>query len=200
MAFDPTSASPAEDADLLQRAACDPAGSAEAVAALYQRHGNAVYRLAWMLTGSPAQAADILHDTFIALVDKPVGYEAGRGTVAAYLCGIARHLACRSRGDRLDPVEDIDAIADAAAAAHGMLPSLPVDAAQRAQAIERLYEAIRRLPAHYRDVLVLVELQELSYAEVAAITGIEIGTVRSRLSRAKARLLELMRAAGAMQG
>lgn len=69
---------------------------------------------------------------------------------------------------------------------------LPLDALERRRALERLYKAIRRLPPAFREVLILVELQELPYAEAAAIAGIEIGTVRSRLSRAKARLASML--------
>lgn len=176
------------DADLLQQAA---AGEAAAMAALYRRHGAAVYRYAWLLTGSEAVAADVVQDTFIAVLDHASGFDPARGCCVAYLCGIARHLALRQRDARLDYVEDTDTLAETVT--NHTLPPLPADDVERAQALEQLHAAIRALPSHYRDVLVLVELQELSYAEVAVIVGIELGTVRSRLSRARSRLLELLR-------
>jgi RNA polymerase sigma-70 factor (ECF subfamily) len=63
---------------------------------------------------------------------------------------------------------------------------------ERSRALQTLYDAIRKLPPIFRDVLILVELQEMSYADTAAVAGIELGTVRSRLSRAKARLAQLL--------
>lgn len=177
----------AGDAALLQRAA---GGDAAAMSALYRLHGAAVYRYAWLLTGTQAAAADVVQDTFIALLDRAEGFDPTRGSCAAYLCGIARHLSLRQRDARLDYVEDTDTLTEGTA--HAALAPLPADGLERAQAIERLHTAIRALAPHYRDVLVLVELQELSYAEVAAIVGIELGTVRSRLARARARLLELL--------
>jgi RNA polymerase sigma-70 factor, ECF subfamily len=184
----PASAPPeATDAALLQRAA---AGEATALSALYRRHGAAVFRYAWLLTGSEATAADIVQDTFIKLLDHAGGFDPARGSCAGYLCGIARHLALRQRRTRVDFVDDTDTLAESVA--HDELPPLPADRAERAQAIAQLHAAIRALPPHYRDVLILIELQELSYAEVAAIVGIELGTVRSRLARARARLLELL--------
>jgi RNA polymerase sigma factor (sigma-70 family) len=81
----------------------------------------------------------------------------------------------------------------------GTVPSLPPpqEQAERAQALRSLHVAIRALPPHYRDVLILIELQEMSYADAAAIVGIELGTVRSRLARARARLAELLGASTA---
>jgi RNA polymerase sigma-70 factor, ECF subfamily len=200
----PTAASPvaaagatAADAQLLRRCA---AGEGAALAQLYRRHGAAVYRYAWLLTGSETAAADIVQDSFIALLDRAGGFDPARGSCAAYLCGIARHLAARQFDARLESRADIEAMADAVAAHDLALPPVPQDDAERAQALTRLYAAIRRLAPHYSDVLVLVELQEFSYAEVAAITGIEPGTVRSRLARARERLRELLAADGAIAG
>lgn len=195
----PSAAAPSRDDATLLRAAA--AGEAAALAQLYRRHGAAVYRYAWSMTGSEAGAADVVQDCFIAVLDRAADFDPRRGSLAGYLCGIARHLALRAGNRRLDFSDDIGALADAApdaAAAPSTLPPLPADAAERAQALRRLHAAIARLPAHYRDVLVLVELQELSYAEVAALAGLALGTVRSRLARARARLLELLTAADAM--
>ncbi len=179
---------------------CAAAGDAAALTSLYGRHGQAVYRYAWLLTGSEAAAADVVQDCFVSLLDGVDGFDPSRGSVAGYLCGIARHLAARHRDRRVESVDDADTLDAAVAADDPRLPPPPADAAERAQALQRLYAAIRRLPPHYRDVLVLVELQQLSYVEAAALAGIELGTVRSRLSRAKARLLELLAGPAAIEG
>jgi RNA polymerase sigma-70 factor (ECF subfamily) len=163
------------------------AGDEQAFAAMYRRHSPAVFRYAWLLTGSESAAADVVQEAFIGLLEASDGFDPTRGSLAAYLCGIARFRAYRAVDRRQATVEDFDGIER-----EGELPTLPLDALERSRALERLYLAIRRLPPVFREVLILVELQELTYAEAAAIAGIEIGTVRSRLSRAKARLASML--------
>jgi RNA polymerase sigma-70 factor (ECF subfamily) len=66
----------------------------------------------------------------------------------------------------------------------------PLDRVLRAEAAEQVRRALASLAPHYRDILILCELSELSYAEAAQVAGINIGTVRSRLSRARAQLAQ----------
>jgi RNA polymerase sigma-70 factor (ECF subfamily) len=175
------------DTALLARAA---QGDAQACAALYRQHARAVYRFAWLLSGNESAAADVVQDTFLSLIDGATAFDPARGSVAAYLCGIARHRVYRALRQRIDAVEDIDAYTEARdeRADEIAAPDLPQDALERRRALAQLHAAVRALPAYYRDVLVLVELQEMSYADAAGVVGIEVGTVRSRLARAKARL------------
>jgi RNA polymerase sigma-70 factor (ECF subfamily) len=202
MAFDPPgrAAFAARTTDLSKTGELDEArelraalsGDEAAFTAIYRRHHAAVYRFAWLLTGSAAQAADITQDVFIQLlsVSTAVGYDPVRGSLAAYLCGIARFRAYRAIDARLQSVGDIDALIETHAAYEA--PPLPCDRLERSRALRTLYDAIRQLPPIFRDVLILVELQQMSYADAAAIVGIELGTVRSRLSRAKAKLSQLL--------
>lgn len=168
-------------------------GDERAFTALYRRHRAAVYRFAWLLTGSEAQAADVTQDVFIELLNASNGYDPARGSLAAYLCGIARFRASRMIDRHMQSVDDFDALLEVQAERfYCAAPSLPSDRLERSHALQALYAAIRKLPADFRDVLILVELQEMSYADAAAIAGIQLGTVRSRLSRAKARLAQLL--------
>ena len=173
------------------------AGDEAAFTALYRRHRSAVYRFAWLLTGSEAHAADITQDVFIEMLSANQ-FDAARGSLAAYLCGIARFRAYRAVDARMQTVEDIDALVESRAVDD--VPALPLDDLERARSLQTLYQAIRRLPPIFRDILILVELQELSYSDAAAIVGIELGTVRSRLSRAKAKLAELFAQSAGVQG
>lgn len=182
MAFDPRMSGD-DPTEQLQRAA---RGEAGALAALYRAHGDTIYRFVWALSGSEAIAADVLQDTFLGLMQQRLTFDPARGSVAAYLCGMARHLAWKRLGRREQPSEDAEALADAAA---DPAPAAWETLAQ-AQELERLYAAIRRLPPHYRDALVLVDLQEWSYADAAAAMGVDLGTVRSRLARARQRLAQ----------
>lgn len=185
MAFDPRMSDESDAALLTRSANGDPAAAAE----LYRRHSAAVYRFAWASTGSEADAADVLQETFMTVLERRSGFDPERGTCTAYLCGVARHLVYRRFEKRTESFAEIDVIERTSA-----LPVLPPphDEVERAQAMQQLRKAIRALPPHYRDVLILIELQEMSYADTAAITGIELGTVRSRLARARARLAELL--------
>ena len=187
LAFDPSMPVDAEQREL-QRARD---GDENAFTLLYRRHSDAVFRFAWLLTGSESTANDVTQETFMELLAGKTAFNPARGSLAAYLCGIARHRAIRSTARRVDDALDTDDLDRLASDA--TLPELPIDALERSRAIERLYDAIRQLPAAFRDIVILVELQEMSYADAAAIAGIELGTIRSRLSRAKSRLAVLLR-------
>jgi RNA polymerase sigma-70 factor, ECF subfamily len=180
-------AAPGSDAHDLARAR---AGDSEAFESLFRRHGPPVFRFAWLLTGSESHADDILQETFMRLLDGGGGFDPARGSLAAYLCGIARHLAHRAKDDHLVYVDDVATRLDVQPNAR--VPDLPLDLLERSRALERLYAAIRRLPPGFREVLILVELQEMSYLDAAAVAGVELGTVRSRLSRAKVQLAALL--------
>jgi RNA polymerase sigma-70 factor (ECF subfamily) len=189
LAFDPSSPIDADARDL----ALARAGDERAFEALYRRHSTAVYRYAWLLTGSDSLANDVTQDTFVALLEGVDGYDPSRGSLVAYLCGVARfraYRAYRSSDAAVDTVADTEQLAGRN---DEYIPDLPLDALQRSRALARLYAAIRRLPTPYRDILMLVELQEMTYADAAAVAGIELGTVRSRLARARARLADLLR-------
>lgn len=169
----------AADAALAARLAC---GDASALDPLYRRHRGVVYRFALLWSGSPAAAADVTQDVFLHLLGRAGDFDAARGDLVPWLLGIARNFVRR----RLRVVEiglpDDDA-GDALPSERGASPE---DAAIATADLERLRRAIAALPPHYRDVLVLAELAERSYAEVASICGLELNTVRSRLFRARA--------------
>jgi RNA polymerase sigma-70 factor (ECF subfamily) len=170
----------ATDAALAARLACgDPA----ALDPLYRRHKGIVYRFAMLWSGSPAVAADVTQDVFVHLLTRATDYDAARGPLAPWLLGIARNFVRRRTGTRetadLDDLDGLPPPTDAATPESALIARIE---------LESLRRAIAALPPHYRDVLVLVELAERSYAEVAAICGLELNTVRSRLFRARALL------------
>lgn len=182
-----SAAAPGSDEYDLARAR---SGDEAAFASLFRRHGPKVFRFAWLTTGSESLADDVTQETFVRLLDGLDGFDPARGSLTAYLCGVARHLALRANDDRISYVDDVDLLRETHLDVDP--PPLPLDALERSRALEHLYAAVRRLPSGYREVLILVELQEMSYADAAAAAGIELGTVRSRLSRAKARLSALL--------
>lgn len=173
------------------------AGDAAALDAIYRAQAGAVYRYALALCGNPAWAADATQEAFVALADRPQGFDASRGTLGAYLAGVARYtlLACFREAGTHVPLEDPE---DGRA---GPLPPAaepvsPEVLMVREQASAQLWEALRALPWAFREALVLVDLQDRPYAEAAAIAGIELNTLRTRLHRARLRLASLLTEAG----
>jgi len=178
----------ASDADLLQRVR---GGNPAALQPLYERHGGPVYRFALLWSGSSATAADVTQDVFVHLLTHPADFDPARGRLAAYLCGIARNFVRRQRSlPAHDPLPDDDG--DDGAVPVALAADAPLERLLRDRDLERVRHAIALLPPPYREALILVELQECSYAEAAAQCGCALGTIRSRLSRARALLAELL--------
>ena len=172
----------ASDAALAARLACGEPGALDP---LYRRHKGSVYRFALLWSGSPATAADVTQDVFVHLLTRAGDYDAARGPLPPWLLGIARNFVRRRTGtaEVADGRDD-----EAAVPLHAIEPPTPEASLVARADLESLRRAIAALPPHYRDVLVLVELAERSYAEVAAICGLELNTVRTRLFRARALL------------
>ena len=167
------------DVALMARLAC---GDPQALDPLYRRHKGRVYRFALLWSGSSATAADVTQDVFVHLLQRAGDYDAVRGALSPWLLGIARNFVRR----RTLASHEVAMETDDDMPLPGAVETFTPDAALvRQQEVEKLRRGIAALPPHYRDVLVLVELSERSYAEVAAICGCELNTVRSRLFRAR---------------
>ncbi len=164
------------------------AGEEAAFVALYRRHRDAVYRLALLYCGNTAHAADVTQETFVHLMTRTAQYDAARGTLGAWLCGVARNLARHRAGEREMARDPADLAEDPTMGESQAGRDPPLERLLRDEAAEQVRRALAALAPHYRDVLILCELSELSYAEAAQLCGIDIGTVRSRLSRARAQL------------
>jgi RNA polymerase sigma-70 factor (ECF subfamily) len=173
------------------------AGDKHAFTALFRRRRNDVYRVALLMTGRAAVAEDIAQDVFLGLIRDAVRYDPGRSTVTAWLCGIARNHARRrlEYDGRVVPFADGDESGGEEPAVH---PD-PLGEIAAAQHVEALRRAILKLPVRYREVVVLCDLQELSYADAAIALDCAVGTVRSRLHRARALLTAKMRDGAAVR-
>ena len=179
------------DPDLLDRMA---SGDREALALIFRRHHGTVYRFSRQMLGSKEAAEDVTQDVFVALTKGAGRFNPAVASLSTYLYGIARNLVLqrykRSRG-RLEV--NIDEVAGDDEAAFATSAD-PAETLARAQAARQLRQAILRLPVRYREVVVLCELNSLSYEAAAAIVGCPVGTVRSRLSRARQMLIERCKA------
>jgi RNA polymerase sigma-70 factor, ECF subfamily len=167
--------------DLLERML---RGDQDAFTALYRRRQPAVYRFALHMTGSVTIAEDVTQETFLALLTVAKRYDAARGSVAAFLYGIARNLLLRRFRAAGDEPES-EAVVEDLSGGEDLLGDLT-----RRETIEHVRRAVLSLPGPFREVVVLCDLGEASYEEAAAALDCPVGTVRSRLSRARAMLAQ----------
>ena len=169
-----------DDATLLRRAR---KGDESAFSELFDRYQRRLYHYAARMCGRPS-ADDVVQETFLAVLNAE-RFDAYKGTVAAYLFGIARHHVIRHiQKQETDSVESRDAAEMSIAACR----EDPLETLAREQTVDAVREAVESLPPVYREVIVLCDLQEMDYALVAEVIHCPIGTVRSRLHRARALL------------
>jgi len=175
--------------DLLRLAA---KGDEEAFVCLYRRHQGAIYRYALRMTGSAGSAEEITQDVFLVLAQQPKRYDINRGELGAFLFGIARNLA-RKHWEHARPEISLDAEAGDCPAPAAQLPDSragdPGALFAREQTAALVRAAVMSLPGDYREVIVLCELEEKSYEEAAKLLDCPLGTVRSRVHRARALLM-----------
>lgn len=177
----------------------------------YRRHQGGLYRYAVHMSGNPQSAADVVQETFLTLIRHSAKYDAEKGTPAAFLFGIARnHLRkLHEKEGRYVPLSDdlgkgFPADGDSGAwpaNGNGHSPArmghaeMIQEGLERAQIAELLRDAILTLPDHYREPVILCDLEGKSYAEAAVLLDCPVGTVRSRLNRARSILLDKLRPA-----
>ena len=179
------------DDELLRQTA---AGSQPAFAELFRRLHPLVFRFALHMTGSVSTADDVVQDVFLIVMRDAGRYQAGRAAVAAWLCGIARNCV-RQRMERDHRLTPLDLSDDHEPASDGREGADPLSGLLRAERIESLRRAVHTLPLPYREALVLCDLQEMTYEDAARALECPIGTVRSRLHRARTMLAAKLSAA-----
>ncbi|MFF5189438.1 RNA polymerase sigma factor [Streptomyces sp. NPDC000345] len=164
-------------------------GEREAFAELYEQHATAVYHHALRLTGDWSAAEEVMSETFLAAWQGRGDVEAEGGSLRPWLFGIATNKARNAdRGlrrrlaflARRAPEAEAEAVGDFAEDVAGR-----VDDARRLADVQRVLGRLRR---HEREVIALCVWGGLDYAQAAEALGVPVGTVRSRLSRARARL------------
>lgn len=172
------------------------AGDADAFATLFRRYQADVYRFALHMTASPSIADDVTQEVFLTVMRDVGRYDAGRATVIAWLCGIARnHVRRRLERDRLlQPFDDDESEDEGLGDMTCVDDNSLLDDLTKAESLEALHRAVLSLPVKYREAIVLCELQELTYIQAASALGCAVGTVRSRLHRARALLAKKLKA------
>ena len=150
-------------------------GDEAAFTALYRQHQGAIYRFALHMTGSVPTAEDVTQETFLALLKQGSHYDPSRGTLSAFLYGIARNFVLRriAQGRAL-PLED-------SAGGEDLFDNL-----MRREIVDQVRRAVLSLPPVYREVIALCDLEDASYEDASAALDCPVGTVRSRLNRGRA--------------
>lgn len=149
--------------------------------AAFDGHKDAVYRFVWRMSRSPAAADDITQDVFVGLLRHPGRFDPALGTLRAFLLGIARNLVLKHwRAEhRHEPLDDADDVA--APFDHG-----------RGDVGELVGRAVGALAPLQREVVILAEYKGMTLAEIARAVDADVGTVKSRLHRARENLRRLL--------
>ncbi|HVX68781.1 MAG TPA: sigma-70 family RNA polymerase sigma factor [Mycobacteriales bacterium] len=171
-----------EDAELLAQVAD---GDEAALEAVYQRYGGACYRLARRIVGDAHLAEDVVQQVFLVLWQRS-SYDPARGAVSTWLLTVTHHKAVdllrrdKGRRQRLTGEQEL---LELEATGPG-----PADAAWAQLRAERTRDALRDLPPEQREVLLLAYYGGYTQSEIADITGLPLGTVKSRTFQAMRRL------------
>ena len=175
------------DVELLERAG---KGDESAFQLLYERHRDPAFRFAYRLFDSDAHAEDATHDSFLGLLRNPHRFDPRQASLRTYLYAAVRNLALkeyRLRKNISPAMEDVEAEAIGARAPEPLRRLLDEELASYVR------RAIGGLQHLQREALILFEYEELPLAEIAAIVGAEVGTVKSRIWRAREHLRETLR-------
>ena len=161
-------------------------GEADAERALYERHVDRVYRLAWRLAGDPHLAEDVTQETFIRAFERLGGFR-GESSLATWLAAITTSMAFNAlrKVKRFRSREvDMEAAPELATPGRQAEPDLR----------HRIGRAIEALPQGYRAVFLMHDVEGYTHEEIGVALGIEIGTSKAQLSRARARLRQSLAA------
>jgi RNA polymerase sigma-70 factor (ECF subfamily) len=174
------------DRDLVDRAR---GGDLAAFEALVKRHRDVVYRVAARTVG-PADAEDVSQDAFLRAFHRLPRFR-GEGPFRAWLLRIAQNTALSLQTRRRpEPVESVDPLVDTSDAPAERTPAERLETREREQ---RLESKVRLLSPAHRAVLVLRDIEGLSYEEIAEVTETPLGSVKGRLHRARGELIDILR-------
>jgi RNA polymerase sigma-70 factor, ECF subfamily len=173
------------------------AGDEQAFVKIYRRMQGPLYRFALQMTGNAGLAEEIVQEVFMTLIRQAESFDRNRGTLEAYLYGICRNHVLRCVAQESAYV-GMPAFAseNGSRIIEAMEPADPSDllaSFASAESIESVRRAVLTLPPSYREVVVLCDLQEMAYEQAAGVLGCPVGTVRSRLHRARDLLLAKLR-------
>jgi RNA polymerase sigma-70 factor (ECF subfamily) len=184
----PTAAVTISDESLVSRTLT---GDLAAFDALVERHGSVVYRVALRIVG-PADAEDVAQDALLRAFHGLGGFR-GETPFRSWLLRITHNTALNAIARRrAEPVDVLPEEGATRLAAPGE-ERPPAEALEARERRERLETKLRLLPPAHRAVLVLRDLEGLTYDEIAEVTETPLGSVKGRLYRARGELVEILR-------
>ena len=167
-------------------------GDALAFSEAYLVLRDSIYNFAYRMLGASGAAEDITQETFMFLIEHPERYLAERGSLQAFLCGVARNqIMHHLRKQKNKPEVSIDA-GDVSIDHIPPIGQDPLTLLLEQEFVTRVEQSLALLSPLQREVIILRELQELSYEEIAEINGENINTVKVRLHRARGTMARLL--------
>jgi RNA polymerase sigma-70 factor, ECF subfamily len=162
---------------------------------LVRQHTRQVYGLCYRFTGSGAEAQDLTQEVFLRVFRTLKTFRSAEGSLGTWLARVARNLLIdhyrRTRQERVtDPIEDQLTVLEEKGATASERPD---HAVAGREASEMLQAALQKLSPDLREAVILRDLQEMEYREIAEVLGIPEGTVKSRINRGRAELARLLR-------
>jgi RNA polymerase sigma-70 factor, ECF subfamily len=179
------------DRELIQRCI---EGDDGAWAGLLQAHTRKIYNLCYRFTGRPSEAEDLTQEVFIKIFQTLKSFDPAQAAFSTWLNRVARnHLVDHYRRTKKDRVtssidDELGGIEDKPSPTSG--PVAHVEARERK---ELLQQALERLSPDLREAVVLRDLQDLDYVEVAQVLGVPEGTVKSRINRGRLELARVLK-------
>ena len=174
-------------------------GDSGAWAELVRTHHRRVYGLCYRFTGNPADAEDLTQDVFLKVYSNLSSFDMGRGSLQVWITTMTRNLLVdnfrrtknlRVTGsldegwDESDELRPVDRLSAAGPSPH--------ESAAQKELAKMVQEALSRVSEELREAVILRDLQDLDYKEIAQVLGIPEGTVKSRISRGRAELARLL--------
>jgi len=180
-------------AALVERCLGGDAAAWEEIVRLYQRR---IYNVCYRFAGAPEDAEDLTQEVFIKMYRTLKSYDASKGALITWVTTVARNLLVdhfrRSKHDRMtDSLESAPAGDDNALTLAEQLPDLgpSPDAGVETQETQRaVHQALQKLSPELREAVILRDLQDLEYREIAHVLRVPEGTVKSRINRGRAEL------------
>lgn len=157
-----------------------------AMTAIFDRYGSMVYSVALRVLKEPAAAEDVMQQIFFEVWESPRNFVAGRGSLAGWLAVVSRNRAVDllRRRKPSDPVEEVELASDTNLAAE----------AERNIMMEKIRTHLDVLPRDQQDPVQLAFFEGLSHSEIAALTGVPLGTIKTRIRSALTSLREALQA------
>ena len=176
------------------------AGDAVAWEEIVQRYNRRIYNICYRFAGSADDAQDLTQEVFIKMYRTLSSYDAGRAAFMTWLTTITRNLLVdhfrKTKQDRM--TETLDGASSEHEDAMPLSDKIPDKAAppdarvQSREAGEKVHQALQKLSPELREAVILRDLQDMDYREIAAVLKVPEGTVKSRINRGRAELARLL--------